>query len=139
MTLFLVLAMVLTLLTPQVLATGAGEGDDSEALVLPEFMYGDLDGDEKVTSIDYSIIMKHILYEERLLPGSWQFKVADVSGDNLVDTIDAALVSRYILEVISKFPAEDKEEDPDEPKVITEKPIPLPDGLCILCPIQVLK
>lgn len=121
LTLFLVLAMVLTLLTPQVLATGAGEGDDSEALVLPEFMYGDLDGDEKVTSIDFSIIMKHILYEERLLPGSWQFKVADVSGDNLVDTIDAALVSRYILEVISKFPAEDKEEDPDEPKVITEK------------------
>lgn len=123
--LLLVLAMVMTISIPQVLAveiTGGENGEETETpSVLPKYKYGDVDGDQIISSSDYAMIRRHILYEERLLPGTWQFKVADVSGDNLVDTIDAALVSRYILEMIVKFPAEDKIEDPDKLKVITEK------------------
>ncbi|HHX18044.1 MAG TPA: hypothetical protein GX727_04205, partial [Clostridium sp.] len=124
--LFLVLAMVMTLLVPQVLASTEIDvkGNEEETIlpsVLPKFMYGDLDGDLKITSVDYSKIVRHIMYEERLLPGTPQFKAADLNGDGKVDSIDATCLGRYILEIIVKFPVENKEEDPNEIKVITEK------------------
>ena len=44
---------------------------------------------------DYAIVGRHILYEERLLPGSNKFKAADVNGDKEVDTIDYTLLQAH--------------------------------------------
>ena len=121
LTLFLVLAMLMTLLVPQVLAAETYEGDGDGKITVTSFMYGDLDNDQKITSSDYAIVGRHILYEERLLPGSNKFKAADVNGDKEVDTIDYTLLGRRILEIITRFPVEDMEEDPEELKVLTEK------------------
>lgn len=123
LTLFLILAMVMTLLVPQALASTEvyQEGDEEEQIGLTSFKYGDLDNDFKVTSIDYAILKKHILHEERIIPGSEHFRAGDVNADGIIDTTDATLVIRYILEVIDEFPAENKEENPDELEVLTEK------------------
>ena len=124
LTLFLILAMVMTLLVPQVLAgtENAEEGDGIDITEEPSFMYGDLDGDLEVTSLDYAILKNHILYKERILNMIPEvFKAGDVNGDGVINSSDATLLKRYILEIIDEFPAENKEEDPAKLKFLTTK------------------
>ncbi|MDQ2086156.1 glycoside hydrolase family 9 protein [Herbivorax sp. ANBcel31] len=118
--LFLVFSMVVAILVPQVLANTETyeEGVGGEEVELSSFKYGDLDGDLEITSSDYAIIRKHILYEDRITDPD-VFKAGDLNGDGSIDTTDATLLGRYILEIIDEFPVE-KEADSEEPEFITE-------------------
>lgn len=67
-----------------------------------DILYGDLNKDGDINSIDASILSRHVLnvkpYEDT--------NIADLDGDGFVDSIDYVFLSRYILHIIDKFPVE---------------------------------
>jgi|LSQX01.3.fsa_nt_gb hypothetical protein len=67
-----------------------------------DILYGDLNKDGDINSIDASILSCHVLnvkpYEDT--------NIADLDGDGFVDSIDYVFLSRYILHIIDKFPVE---------------------------------
>ncbi|WP_278287555.1 CotH kinase family protein [Ruminiclostridium josui] len=65
-------------------------------------VYGDLNSDGSVDSIDYSIL-KGYLFGSITISDP---KVADVNGDGNIDAIDLSLMKQYILHIITKFPAD---------------------------------
>lgn len=65
-------------------------------------VYGDLNSDSSVDSIDYSI-MKGYLFGSVTISNP---AAADVNGDGNIDAIDLALMKQYILHIITKFPAD---------------------------------
>ncbi|HEX9061821.1 MAG TPA: glycosyl hydrolase family 8 [Clostridia bacterium] len=67
----------------------------------PTTMYGDVNGDKKVNSTDYSLVKRYLLGTETNL----DLKAADVSGDGKVNSTDLSYIKRYILSTIDKFPA----------------------------------
>jgi hypothetical protein len=71
-----------------------------------KFVYGDVNGDGVLNSLDYAEI-KLILLEitDSLKYTQWE-KAADVNGDGIIDSRDAVLIQRRILEVIDNFPIE---------------------------------
>lgn len=71
-----------------------------------DIVYGDINGDGKVDSLDAMLIYachngKKVLLEEQRL-------AADVNGDGKVDSFDAMLVYAYHNGKINKFPVENK-------------------------------
>lgn len=72
----------------------------------PEILYGDVNGDGKVDSLDAMLVYachngKRTLSEKQRL-------AADVNGDGKVDSFDAMLVYAYHNGKINKFPIENK-------------------------------
>lgn len=71
------------------------DNDGKECLSLPVLIYGDVNGDGKISTIDLRMIQKHILgtavmEETALTP-------ADVNGDGKASTIDLRMIQKYIL------------------------------------------
>ncbi len=80
----------------------SSESSSSEDVV--EVVYGDVNGDDKINSLDAAQILKHDalmiqLSDEALLAG-------DVNGDGKVNSLDAAQILKYDALIIDKFPAE---------------------------------
>lgn len=69
--------------------------------------YGDLNGDGKINTIDYSILNRYILEVIDSFPIQDGLKKADVNGDGKVNSADAVFMGRYLLEIIDKFPVEE--------------------------------
>jgi endo-1,4-beta-xylanase len=65
---------------------------------------GDINGDGRINTSDYTLLTRHIL-ETMTLTGE-AFTNADTSGDGVINSNDATLLKRYILEIIDKFPAQ---------------------------------
>ena len=65
---------------------------------------GDVNGDGRINTNDYTLLSRHIL-EITTLTGE-AFTNGDVNGDGAINSNDATLLQRYILEIIDKFPAE---------------------------------
>lgn len=68
-------------------------------------VYGDLDGDGFINSIDFMVLKKYVLSiikdfspEQKIL--------ADLNGDGAVNSIDCVLLRGYILGIINNFPVE---------------------------------
>jgi len=70
--------------------------------------YGDVNGDNKVNSVDYAYIKRYILETSGYTLSGDCLLAADVDGNGKVNSIDMAYIKRYILEIISSFPAEGK-------------------------------
>ena len=68
---------------------------------VPDVMYGDINNDKIINSLDYSLLSRYILEIESSLP---DMEAADLNGDNIINSVDASLLQRYILEIITDFP-----------------------------------
>lgn len=66
-------------------------------------MKGDVDGDGRVTSIDFGIFRSYLISVSTLhdLTGKWS---ADVNSDGSVNSIDFGYMRKYLLGMISEFP-----------------------------------
>jgi mannan endo-1,4-beta-mannosidase len=64
--------------------------------------YGDLNGDSKIDSIDYSLLKRYSLgiIKNFNVPK----EAADLNGDGLISSTDCALMKRFLLKIITKFP-----------------------------------
>lgn len=74
--------------------------------VTPEFLYGDVNGDEKVNSLDFALLKQYLLEKITQFPDENGLKAADVTGDGSINSLDFAIMKQYLLGAISKFPAE---------------------------------
>ena len=79
-------------------------GSWSEYAPSDQVVYGDVNGDKKITSADAVLMarseMGYITLTDR------QAKAADVNGDGVVTVADMVLVQRYALGYIDKFPVQ---------------------------------
>lgn len=73
--------------------------------VQPTVKYGDVNGDDAITTADIDMVLDHILEVSTLTAD--QITAADVNGDDAVTTADIDLILDYILEEISSFPVEE--------------------------------
>lgn len=69
-----------------------------------EILYGDVNGDGTVDSIDAA--MTYAAYNKKLTLTDAQLSRADVNGDGDVDSIDAAMIYAYYNKKLTKFPVE---------------------------------
>ncbi|NLD50238.1 MAG: carbohydrate-binding protein, partial [Clostridiaceae bacterium] len=77
-------------------------GNDVKPSPTPLQTKGDLNGDGKVNSTDYSLLRRHILGINQL--EGIALSNADVNGDGNANSTDYALMRRYILGIITSFP-----------------------------------
>lgn len=70
------------------------------------FVYGDLDGNGYVDSIDFALLRKYILGMTQGFEYEYSVKAADVNTDNNINSVDFALMRKYLLKFITTFPAE---------------------------------
>lgn len=69
-------------------------------------VYGDVNGDRNVDSIDYALVKSYLLNVIAVFPAENGFMTADVSGDGNVNSLDLSLIRQYILRTIEIFPVE---------------------------------
>lgn len=68
------------------------------------FIYGDVNGDGEINSIDLVYLRKYILGSIDEFPIKDGIKAADLDGNGVFNSIDYALLRQYILGVIEDFP-----------------------------------
>jgi len=66
-------------------------------------LYGDLNGDDLVDSIDFAIMKGTILNRVRID----NVIISDLNGDGDINSLDIGLLKMYLLGKIDKFPVED--------------------------------
>ncbi|RCX09104.1 dockerin type I repeat protein [Anaerobacterium chartisolvens] len=71
-----------------------------------EFIYGDVNGDKQVNSVDFSLIRQYLIEKIEEFPDENGRQAADVNGDGSINSIDFALLRQYLLGIITEFPAE---------------------------------
>ena len=69
----------------------------------PEVLYGDVNDDGEINSMDATLILKYDAGTGTLTND--QLKAADVSGDGEVDSADATLILKFDSGLITEFPA----------------------------------
>ncbi|MFZ5986512.1 MAG: glycosyl hydrolase family 18 protein [Bacillota bacterium] len=74
----------------------------------PSYRYGDINMDDRIDSIDYTLMRRYLLSIIKEFPYKQHtgMELADVSGDGLVNSNDYTLMKRYLLGIITEFPAE---------------------------------
>ena len=73
---------------------------------IEDILYGDVDGNDMVNSIDFALIRMYLLGLKSQLP--MPDKYGDLNGDGYVNALDLALMRQYLLGYIKKFPVENK-------------------------------
>ena len=68
------------------------------------FVYGDVDGDGEVNSLDVSILKRYILRRIKEFPYEYGKEAADVDGDGDITSLDLSLIKRFVLRKI-KIPS----------------------------------
>ncbi len=71
-----------------------------------DIMYGDVDGNGVIDSLDYSLIKRYLLGQISEFPHSNGKLAADVDGDGQITALDFSLSKQYLLGIITKFPAQ---------------------------------
>ncbi len=97
---FLIVVVFLLSFLPNVMFSG----DTAHAA---SSMYGDLNEDGGVNSIDFALMRSYLMGMISDFPTSNGKKVGDVNADNAVNSIDFAYMRSFLLGLISRFPAED--------------------------------
>lgn len=69
-----------------------------------ELLYGDLNGDNTVDSLDFALLRQYLIGKTASLPAANGLKAADLNLDNNVDAIDYSILRRYLLGNITKLP-----------------------------------
>lgn len=67
-------------------------------------LYGDINGDNKITSTDYALMDRYI--SKQITLSEQQIKYADLNADTIVSNSDKDLLSNYIYGLIFSFPVE---------------------------------
>lgn len=70
-------------------------------------VYGDLNGDNSVDSLDYTFLKRYVLKTVQLFPSPDGLKAGDLNGDGSIDSTDCTLLKRHILKIITYFPVEE--------------------------------
>ena len=65
---------------------------------------GDLNKDNNIDALDYSLMKQYLLGIVKDLPADNDLYVADLNGDGSINAIDFALLRQYILGIITRFP-----------------------------------
>jgi len=89
---------------------GVGHEDNlylPEKVILPEaeIVYGDVDGDRKVTVNDAVMVLRGIVGLIDLK--DWQLEAGDVTGTGALSVDDAIQILRHVVEIIDTFPVEE--------------------------------
>lgn len=71
-------------------------------------IYGDVNGDGEVDSLDLSLLKRMILRKGGDVFIDRFITEADLDGDGQIDSLDCTLLKRYILRKIKEFPVEEK-------------------------------
>ena len=71
-----------------------------------KIIYGDLDGDGYITSVDYTLLKRYLLEIVKEFPVKKE--AADLNGDGSINSLDLTLLKRYLLVYIDSFPVEKK-------------------------------
>lgn len=87
-------------LAPNSITTFVGDSD------LAPIIYGDVNGDGDVNSLDYGYMKSYLLGRIKEFPVYNGDKVADLDGDGRITSIDCAYMKLYLLGRINKFPVE---------------------------------
>jgi endoglucanase len=72
--------------------------------VIPTILYGDLNGDKLINSVDVALMKRYVLGVITSFPSADGLKAADVNGDGTINTVDYSLMKRFSLGIINKFP-----------------------------------
>ena len=64
---------------------------------------GDVDGDGTVTSIDATLIQRHLCYIKSMISDE-MFMMGDVDGDRIITIIDVTFIMRYLATIEVPFP-----------------------------------
>ncbi|WP_010245975.1 dockerin type I domain-containing protein [Acetivibrio cellulolyticus] len=67
-----------------------------------DILYGDLDGDGKISSIDFGYLRSCLLGLKSQFP--MPIENADLNGDEKINSLDLALMRQYLLGYIKQFP-----------------------------------
>ncbi|NLD47805.1 MAG: glycoside hydrolase [Clostridiaceae bacterium] len=73
---------------------------------VPQFVYGDLNGNEKVDSTDYAILRRFLLGIISSFPGDNGEQAADLNKDGRINSTDYSIMKRFLLGVIDKLPVD---------------------------------
>ncbi|HOQ36557.1 MAG TPA: glycosyl hydrolase [Acetivibrio sp.] len=68
----------------------------------PKIMYGDLNGDESIDSLDLTLMKRYLL--RKIDEQSISKDAADLDGDGEINSLDVSLLKRYLLRKITVFP-----------------------------------
>ncbi len=80
----------------------------------PAYLYGDLDGDNKVTAKDCSLLMKYIT--GKINKFSVPKEYADLNTDGKINSCDYVILAKYLRGIIKELPAEKTNHDAESPK-----------------------
>lgn len=69
-----------------------------------DYIYGDLNGDKLVNSIDFALLRNYLLGFSREFPYDNGIKAADVNRNGAVDSIDFAILRSYLLGNVKTLP-----------------------------------
>lgn len=75
---------------------------DPTPMETPKIMYGDLNGDESIDSLDLTLMKRYLL--RKIDEQSISKDAADLDGDGEINSLDVSLVKRYLLRKITVFP-----------------------------------
>ena len=73
---------------------------------MPVKYLGDVDGDGTVTSIDATLIQRHLCYIKTMISDK-MFMMGDVDGDGIITIIDVSYIMRYLATIEVPYPIGD--------------------------------
>lgn len=97
-------ALVFLILFGIILSFFPNTGSAANGAQVVSTKYGDLNGDNDVNSIDFSLMRKYLLGMTSDFPVSNGSVAGNVNGDNEVNAIDFSFMRKYLLGMISEFP-----------------------------------
>ena len=83
-------------------------------------IYGDLNGDSLVNSIDLNLFKRYLLEIIPDIPNSNGKIIVDLDGNGQVNSTDYIILRKYILEIINTFPVENISPDLPSSNGLTE-------------------
>ncbi|WP_010248440.1 glycoside hydrolase family 9 protein [Acetivibrio cellulolyticus] len=71
-----------------------------------QYVYGDVNGDGSLNSIDFGVMRKYLLGMIKEFSYENGLKAGDVDGNGMFNSLDFAYMRQYMLGIISKFPVQ---------------------------------